>query len=569
MRTRRLPRLVAVLVLAGAVIVATAAPAWAHAILESSDPAGGSTVARAPSQITLTFNENVEVSLGAIRLFNCAGQRVTVGAPRHAPTSDHVVMVSVPSINNGTYVVTWRVISADSHPVHGAFTFSVGAASSSSATGCATHNSGGGSKTVGVLFGATRTALFAALALLIGGAAFFLLIARGTSAARRTLTLAWIGWGVLLGATVLGAMLQGPYAEGSGIGDAFSWTVFDDILHTRYGRTAEIRLVLLAAAAVVLVLLAGTSARRRVPVWLWVSAAAVGIALAATPGWAGHAGSGANVEWAVPLDTVHVAAMSVWFGGLVALLVAAVGGGFSGGLRRALGTFSRVAFWCVVALFATGLFAAWRQVGFTFKGFTDTSYGNILLVKIGLVLLLVALAAVSRSIVRARRAAPLDAPDSAIAAIDDRTVRGLRRSVGGEVILGVAVLAVTAVLVNAQPARSVLAPALFATEIKGGQGDSAMLIDVTIKPARTGANEVHVYTLTPQGENLTIRNISATMLLPSKGIDQIPLNLRRGGANHFLTNDLEIPIAGKWTLVIHVLRGEFGDTAVTTKVPIR
>src|SRR3974390_1271478 len=124
MRPRRLPLLVAVPVLAGAGVSPTGAPAWGHPLLESGDPAGGSTVARAPSQITLTFNENVEVSLGAIRLFNCAGQRVTAGAPRHAPTSDHVVMVSVPSINNGTYVVTWRVISADSHPVHGAFTFS-------------------------------------------------------------------------------------------------------------------------------------------------------------------------------------------------------------------------------------------------------------------------------------------------------------------------------------------------------------------------------------------------------------------------------------------------------------
>ena len=126
------------------------------------------------------------------------------------------------------------------------------------------------------------------------------------------------------------------------------------------------------------------------------------------------------------------------------LIVSALGGGFSGGLRRALIRFSALATTCVVVLVVSGLFASWRQVGFSVDGFTSTAFGRILLGKVGIVIGLVVLAAVSRSIVRRRRAAPLDAPDTVIAAVDEQTVSGLRRSVGGEVLIGVLVLALTA-----------------------------------------------------------------------------------------------------------------------------
>ena len=570
MRARRLPRLLAVLAIAGGVIVATAAPAWAHAVLQTTSPDNGAVLLQSPSRVTLNFNEHVEISLGSVRLFNCAGNRVGTGAPEHGASDSQVILGGIPRLGNGTYVVSWRVISADSHPVHGAFSFQVGAGTGPGLAGCSTAGANAkSSTTVGVLYAVERTTLYAGLALLIGGAVFFVLIARGTSAAPKTLLLTWIGWTVVAVATIGGILLQGPYGAGSGVGDAVRWAVVDDILKSRYGHIAELRLLLLVLAFAVVYLLGRANTRKPIPTPLWLGGAVVGLAIAATPGLAGHASTGDNVIFAVPLDTLHVAAMCVWFGGLAALIVAALGGGFSGGLRRALVTFSRLAFWCVVVLVVTGLFAAWRQVGFSVDGFLHTSYGNILLVKVGLVAVLVGAAAISRSIVRKRRAAPLHAPDSVIATIDTRTVTGLRQSVGLEVLLGVAILLVTALLVNAQPARTVLAPKLFATEIKAGTGDDAMLIDVTIDPSRAGPNAIHIYALTPQGASLTVRSISASMSLPSKGIDDVQLPLQRGGPNHFLSTSADIPLAGKWQLVIHVLRTAFDDVAGTTTVPIR
>jgi copper transport protein len=302
--------------------------------------------------------------------------------------------------------------------------------------------------------------------------------------------------------------------------------------------------------------------------WWMVLGGAVAIGLAATPGYAGHAATGDFTIFAVPLDTIHVLAMSAWLGGLVVLLVAALGGGFSGGLRRALTTFSRIAFWCVVVLIGSGLFASWRQVGFRIRGYTATSYGHILLVKLAIVVALVGLAAVSRSIVRKRRAAPLDAPDSAIAAIDERTIAGLRRSVAGEVLLGIAVLAVTAMLVNAQPARSALTPKLFSGSVNVGSGASAMTIEATVDPAHVGLNQIHVYTLTLKGADLPVRSISAKLV---DGTTSVPAGLVKGGANHWLTNSAAIPTPGTYQMLIEVVRvsdGSIVSTAGVLKVPV-
>ena len=140
---------------------------------------------------------------------------------------------------------------------------------------------------------------------------------------------------------------------------------------------------------------------------------------------------------------------------------------------------------------------------------------------------------------RKRRSAPLDAPDTAVAAIDQRTVVGLRRSVAVEVVLGLVVLAVTAALVNAQPARSALTPKLYSATQSAGTGASAMQISVTVDPARVGLNEIHVYTLTPKGADLTVRDISAKLVAPDG--TSVPANLVRGGPESLLVERRDDP----------------------------
>ena len=114
-------------------LVGMAVPASAHAQLESTSPAQSSVSSVPPTQVVLHFGEPVEIDFGSLRVLGPNGQRVDNGGTHHPAGDSHAVAIPLPAnLPRGTYVVAWRVISADSHPVHGAFVFSVGTASGAS-----------------------------------------------------------------------------------------------------------------------------------------------------------------------------------------------------------------------------------------------------------------------------------------------------------------------------------------------------------------------------------------------------------------------------------------------------
>src|SRR3954471_23756028 len=125
----------ALLVVVAATIAVFLAPqaASAHASLQSTDPVGGAVLNEAPKQVSLTFSEPVVTSADSVQLFDGSGKRLDTTRPKHPAGDSASVAVDVSgALAKGAYIVTWRVISADSHPVHGAFTFRLGAASGAS-----------------------------------------------------------------------------------------------------------------------------------------------------------------------------------------------------------------------------------------------------------------------------------------------------------------------------------------------------------------------------------------------------------------------------------------------------
>ena len=577
-----LTRLLGALALAFAFVVTVfAGSASAHAVLLSESPRASVTVRNAPSEVQLTFSENVEVSFGSIKLFNEKGDRVDIGAPRHATSPAHTVVAKLPHLDVGAYVVTWRVISADAHPVHGGFTFTVGNSSQNADKLAAELEAqGGGSKTVGVLFGFARGGAFGGMALLLGSATFAVAIRFGGRRRSRADNLVWAGWVLLFVATIAGLLLQGPYAGALPLSKVFDTSVVREVLKTRYGHIAELRLGLLLAA---LALLWAIRKTWRAPAWWWPIAAPIGVAIAATPGLAGHAYVGIFVPVAVPADALHVLAMSLWLGGLATLALIVLDR--DPDAARSARRFSPVALTSVVVIVATGLFASWRQVGFSRDAFLDTTFGRLLIVKVAVFIALVSLAAWSRRIVRRRDPATLSAMAvteesmPARTAPTDPTVRGLRWSVGGELIFGIAVLTITALLVNAQPARSALA-GVYSNEFR----TPTMLVDLIVDPTEAGLVDMHLYALTPSGGNLYTPGITAEMSVPSKGIAPIQVPLVRGGPNHFLacegppaqvastvtcSDKFAIPFSGKWHIVIRALRDQFNEVVVSADVDIR
>ncbi|MCA1222078.1 copper resistance CopC family protein, partial [Streptomyces sp. 8L] len=248
-------------VLAVAVLTVFAGTASAHAALTGSDPKDGAVVATAPKAVTLSFSEQVSLGKNAIRVLTPDSKRVDTGAITDVSTkSTASYRIALRSgLANGTYTVAWQAVSADTHPVAGAFTFSVGAPSKTSAK-VSGQSAGGG--IVGVLYGAARYFSYAGFVLLVGGAAFVLVCWPRGASARPLQRLVTGGWITFTAATLALLLLRTPYTGSGKLADVFDLSGLQGVLGTKEGAALVSRLLLLGAAAVFTAVLFGAYARR-------------------------------------------------------------------------------------------------------------------------------------------------------------------------------------------------------------------------------------------------------------------------------------------------------------------
>lgn len=256
-----LPRLALVLAALLATLFTAASPATAHAALTASDPADGAVVATAPAQVTLSFSEQVAMGDDSLRVLDPQGRRVDTGELRDMCSGNTVRYGTAlhTGLPNGTYTVAWQAVSADSHPISGALTFSIGAPSATDVT-LPTAQAGGGP--VGIAYGIARYAAYAGFTVLVGGAAFILLCWRRGAAERPLQKLVVRAWVTLTAATLAMLVLRTPYTGSGDFSDAFDLDGLRAVLETKAGASLVSRLLLLGAAALFLAVLFGVYARR-------------------------------------------------------------------------------------------------------------------------------------------------------------------------------------------------------------------------------------------------------------------------------------------------------------------
>ncbi len=557
-------RLLAGAAVALATVIATVAPAAAHAELRDTTPANGAVLDTAPPVVELSFSEPVEVSIGGIRVYDSNGDRLDRTSPHHPDGRSDTVALDLDDMPDGSYVVTWRVVSADSHPVHGAFTFRVGEGPASADTQALATRllaADGGNTTVGAVYAGLRVAVFGSLLLLVGGGAFVVAVWPAGMQVRRSRRFLAAAWVTAAAATAVAIGVQGAYGGGLGLADAADPDVLSAVLDTRFGTVSLLRLVLLTAVAVVAVMMLRRDTTRTGPIGVGVFAV-IGAALLATPGLAGHASTGRWVPLAVPLDTIHLGAVAIWIGGLALLAGVVLRQRDAHDLEAVVPRFSRIALGAVIVIMATGVLQSIRQLG-SIDALTDTTYGRLLAIKVAVFAVMVGLAAASRGWVR--RHYTRHATNDPRTGDPGATVGRLRRTVAAETAAAVVVLAVTALLVNAIPGRTALALPL-STEIEASEN---LLIDVTVDPAKAGPLDLHLYTLSPAGLPLEVEDLTATLGLPDRDIGPLKVPLQRAGPNHFVTYAFDLPIPGNWNLTVTARTSDVDQDTASTTVRIR
>ncbi|WP_225629187.1 copper resistance protein CopC [Streptomyces werraensis] len=569
-------------------LLAGAAPAGAHAALRASDPEDGSVVRTAPTHITLTFTESVGLLEDSFRIYGPDNRRVHMEEPEHAAGAADTARAALPrDLDEGTYTVAWRVVSADSHPVSGAFTFSVGKPSPTPPAAPQDHAEHPVTKS---LYDTGRYLAYIAAALLIGTAAFAALCRPPDTGPLRAPLL--FGWWTLLVTTAGLLVLRAPYEKGASPSTALDVSTFPDTLGGRPGMALLARVLLLLTAALLLPVL-----RRRTPRTRVTAGGILSVSLALTWASAEHASAGIQVPVAMTSSVLHLLAMAAWLGGLTALLLT---------LHRAktppphdtVARFSRLAFTSVTVLVVTGAYQSWRGLG-SWSALTGTAYGRTLAVKLAATVFLLLAAALSRrwTALLARPAAaeerqpalvgapgpPPEPRTTHVTTAEPETLhrRALRRSVLAEVVVAVAVLLVTTVLTGTLPSRAeaeaAKAPAPQVAGLPGAQAltvpydtgtpGGSGTVQLTMDPGRVGENGLQAVVFGPQGALSFVPELRVTFTLPSKDVGPIDAGLTdRGG--YWATNDLTLPLEGTWTMRLTVRVSDIDQVTVERGVRV-
>jgi copper transport protein len=602
---------------------AWATMASAHASVSSTSPEAGSTLPQSPTAVSITFDQGVTVPSGAVRILNQNAERIGVQKPRiGSKTGDpNTVSVAVPKLSEGAYVVSWRAVSEDGHPIRGAFTFRVGSSGDQAAVAKLARElltNGNTDPAVSFTMAIARVLSFASMMLLLGGVAYVLLFRTPSLGDNRKVAKILTGAAIVAGLSGLWSVVFfGPFVAGESFGGLQDGTLLDDTISSSIGRSMLLRTVALVVLGFVTLRSLSSPARTaltpqgKLGVTSVDSAALLGLSIIVL-GLSTTIGHGATGRWRVVgavATGLHIAAASTWIGLLVLVLAATSHadishadthtGGTSGPsfntpppaissanagpttqtVVSSIERFSTVAFWSVVALVFSGTLNGLRQIGST-QGITATTYGRLLLIKIAMVVAVLVLGGLSRRSLGQRRAAIAERANSAS---PEPTVQSngspstalagsrlppalvaIRKRMAIESILAIAVVVVTALLVNSPPPVEVLGKPVTVT-MRG----TTFLLDTTVAPAQAGTNRLHFYALTPEGQTQIVAAMTVTAALPASDIAPIDLKVVRAGPNHFQALKADLPVKGAWRFTVDVQLDTFTAESVAATVTVR
>jgi copper transport protein len=482
--------------------LALPAAAWAHAVLLRTNPLGNKVLSGPPPQITMTYSEPIEPRFAIVSVTDAAGNLVTNGSPQRSPQDANTLVIPLKKIPEGWYLVYWRVISADGHPVRGAWTFAVG------------PNTGPPPQFVIPSISETaatpslvimRWIVFLSLMAAVGLFVLRMLIARPLVRLRGVT----IAWAITVTVGLIANLIYVDLATAKfALRSAWDVGALIPLMRDSYfGKgflTLELCLLLFAYAGAIAIWLDRPERPRRTPGALLalVGALAAAVAVVLAPAVTGHAGQTSPRGVAVPVDWVHIAAGGVWIGGLIGLLVIAVTLRVPG-LVRTVPRFSNVAFVSVLALIGAGIGNSLFHLP-TLASLWETSYGKMVLIKIGVLAVAMLVASVNLLRNTPRLRAAERRPD-----LVGGATSLLKRLVSVEVVLVVGIIFCAALLTSLAPPSQALAEVGKAKATVGpGPTNRAVeqngyRIELKIAPNRAAVDNDFSIRLTKDGRPVT------------------------------------------------------------------
>ncbi|HMS25316.1 MAG TPA: copper resistance protein CopC [Acidimicrobiia bacterium] len=541
--------LVFVIIVIG-ILCATVSPASAHAALVSTNPANESVLDQSPPTIDVTFTQGARLSQGHIELFDSEGKRIVAASNTDAPSN--VLQVLPPKLKKGTYLVTWSVVSGDSHPIHGTFSFTVNAAPEKNFTTkpeiAKIIDGPRDFREVQVIATTLRFLIFVSIVLVIA------LVAMGTYLSKRPfprslnvikyLTLIVFSLASFLAIGVQ-AVLVAPYS----LSKVFEYSLWKEVLSTRFAVVQLGRIGLCAALFV--------SWRYFKERLQKICLIVLAITVAITPALIGHASDGKYVLVAFVNDVLHVFAASTWLGCLLLLPFM---------LRNyeeclpILKRFSRLAPACAIVIALTGVFAWWRQIG-SYNISTATWFGQLINIKILLFTATLAMAWFSRQYSK-----------KLLYGGDQKESKSkLIRLMYIESALLCVAIALSSIAVNAIPGRIA-----YSAPVIRKLSAQSVNIEITVEPAKAGPVIIHVFVYEKNGlpkqiedTNLAKSSIRAIWTNLEGKFKPINVPMRFEGLNHFSSAGATIPAPGKWTFSVEIDVDRSTKTKAETTINFR
>ncbi|MEX2324596.1 MAG: copper resistance protein CopC [Nitriliruptoraceae bacterium] len=519
-----------------------APPAMGHAVLIESVPRDGAALEVAPERVILTFSEPVTVPSGGVRVFDADATRVDLGPAQLGDATQAGVDLQ-PGLADGAYVISWRVVSADSHPVSGVFTFTVGEALALDTSVLETFaDEQAGISTV--LRALLRAATYLATLIAAGLLYARWLFGRHDSVRSRVRLPVVGAAGAAVACSVVSIPVHAMDITGFGLTDIATSAVLADVAVSSFGQSTAFRLIWLA----MLVLFAW----RRAPEAAQLLAGTLAVVSFV---FDGHQRSVEPTWLLMTADGLHVIAAAFWMGGLAVAAVVAKQVWQNNRLDSAtelLTAFSNAALWLLLVVAATGSVMSWTLVGGT-DGLS-TGYGYAWLVKMALVVVVVAIAAYNRWKLLPN-----------LVALDWRRLAlTLRIEVGALA----SVLVATGVLVSLPPAvQQVAAESMFADR---QWVDDRYEVELVVEPGRVGVNALHLYVLDADGRpSADVDDVVLELLYVPEQIGPARLSPFFAGTGHWIANVDDLQFPGRWQITVVFAADRFSEHRVTFDVDVR